>query len=224
MSVRSISEDNLEHYIKKFNIDSFLNDRLLSHIEIFPLEAYETLIAEQSIPDYFYLLVEGQIKCAHYHSNGTLAVVQIMHPFSALGDVELINNNLTITAAVATRPSIALGIRTSTVREEGMNDPLFLQFISKELVKKLHDSTALRLGHLLPVKSRLALYVVSKPDAVDGNIIVFPEKEALASMLGTTYRHLNRVLRELIVENTIGTGYPGVRIRNIMNLQKLIDD
>lgn len=223
MSERSFGEKNLEYYIKEFNIGRFLNEKLLSHIQILHLEAYETLIAEQSIPQYFYLLVEGQIKCAHYHSNGTLAVVQIMHPFSALGDVELINKHRAMTAAVATRPSVVLGIPASIIRDEGMNDPLFLQFISEELVKKLHDSTALRLGHLLPVKSRLALFVVSKPDAADGNILVFPEKEALASMLGTTYRHLNRVLKELMEENTIGPGYPGVRIKNIINLQKLIE-
>ena len=224
MSEKFVKEKKLDHYIKEFNIDSFLNERLISHLKIFHLEAYETLIAEQSIPQYFYLLVEGQIKCAHYHSNGTLAVVQMMHPFSALGDVELINKNRSITAAVAASRSVVLGIPASIVRDEGMNDPLFLQFISEELVRKLHDSTSLRLGHLLPVKSRLALFVVSKPEAEEGAIIVFPEKEALASMLGTTYRHLNRVLKELIEENTIGAGYPGVRILNILNLQKLIDD
>ena len=219
----SIKDNELAHYIKKYKIDSFLNPRLLKQIKIFHLKSYETLITEQTIPQYLYLLVEGHIKCAHYHSNGTLAVVQLMHPFSALGDVELINNNLTITAAVATQPSTVLGILTSIVREEGMNDPLFLSFINKELVKKLHDSTALRLGHLLPVKSRLALFIISKPNASDGKVVIFPEKEALASMLGTTYRHLNRVLKELIEENTIGEGYPGVRIRNIINVQKLIN-
>jgi CRP/FNR family transcriptional regulator, putaive post-exponential-phase nitrogen-starvation regulator len=105
-----------------------------------------------------------------------------------------------------------------------LNYPLFLKFISKELVKKLNDSTSLRLGNLLPVKSRLAFFVVSKPDAANGNIIVFPEKGALASIPGTSYRHLNRILKELIEENIIGEGYPGVRIKNILKLKKLVDD
>lgn len=216
--------EELDFYINKFSIENILNERLISHLEVIRLKPFQTLIAEHSIPQYFYLLVEGQIKCAHYHANGILAVVQMMHPFSALGDVELINNNLTITAAVATRDSVVLGIKASVVRKEGMDDPNFLRFVSKELVNKLHDSTSLRLGHLLPVKSRLALYMVSKPGAEEGKIVVLPDKEALASMLGTTYRHLNRVFKELIDENTIGTGYPGVRILNMKNLQSLIDD
>jgi len=54
-------------------------------------------------------------------------------------------------------------------------------------------------------------------------VVILPEKETLASMLGTSMRHLNRVLKDLIDENTIGNGYPGVRIKNVVNLQKLID-
>jgi CRP/FNR family transcriptional regulator, putaive post-exponential-phase nitrogen-starvation regulator len=219
----SIEDNELEYYIKKFSIDSFVNDRMLSQMKIFHFKAYETVIAEQTKTQYVYFLVEGQLKCAHYNSNGTLAVVAMMHPFSTLGDVEIISNDLTVTSVVTICSSIILGIPVSIVRKEGMNDPLFLKFISEELVKKLHSSTSLRLGHLIPVKSRLALYILSKPEAGEGKIIVLPEKEALASMLGTTYRHLNRVLKELIEEDTIGTGYPGVRIRDIEKLQKLID-
>lgn len=223
MSRRSAEGNEIMNYIKEFKMDSFLNEKLLSQIEIFDFEAYETVMAEQSKTEYLYFLVEGQIKCAHYHSNGTLAVVAMINPFAVLGDVEIINNDLTVTAAVTTLPSIILGIPVTAVQKEGLNDPVFLRFIGQQLVKKLHSSTSLRLGHLLPVKSRLALFILSKPDVSNGKIIIFPEKETLASMLGTTYRHLNRVLKELVEENTIGKGYPGVKIKNRENLQKLID-
>jgi CRP/FNR family transcriptional regulator, putaive post-exponential-phase nitrogen-starvation regulator len=219
----SFKENELEYYIKKFNINSFVNDRLLSQMKIFHFEAYDTVMTENTIIEYLYFLVDGHLKCAHYNSNGTLAVVAMMHPFSVLGDVEIISNDLTLTSVVTTGCSTVLGIPISIVRNEGLNDPIFLKMICEELVKKLNSSTSLRLGHLIPVISRLALYILSRPGAIEGKVIVLPEKEALASMLNTTYRHLNRVIKELKEENTIGDGYPGVKIKNIMNLQKLID-
>ena len=110
MSKRHSEGNEVMNYIKEFKMDSFLNEKLLSQIRIFDFEAYETVMAEQSKTEYLYFLVEGQIKCAHYHSNGTLAVVAMINPFAVLGDVEIINNDLTVTAAVTTRPSAILGI------------------------------------------------------------------------------------------------------------------
>ncbi len=219
----SKKENELEYYIKKFNIDSFVNNKMLKQMKVFHFKAYETIFAEQTKAQYVYFLVDGQLQCAHYNSNGTLAVVAMMNPFSTLGDIELINNDLTETAVVTLCASTLLGIPLSIIQKEGLNDPLFLKFICRELVNKLHSSTSLRLGHLIPVKSRLALFILSKPEVLEGRVVILPEKEALASMLSTTYRHLNRVFRELIVEDTIGCSYPGVKIKNIMNLQKLID-
>lgn len=223
MTKESQVEEELGYYIKKYNMEQFLNERLVKNIKLFHLNPYETLMTEQTETPYLYFLVYGQLKCAHYNSSGVLAVVAMIYPFSALGDVEVINNDLTVTSVVSTCASTVLGIPSSIVRKEGLNDPLFLQFICNELIRKLHSSTSLRLGHLIPVKSRLALYILSKPDAKEGKIIILPEKETLASMLGTTYRHLNRVMKDLIEEDTIGSGYPGVRIKKISNLQKLMD-
>ena len=218
-----LSGSEIRDYIDRFRMDRFLNEKLIEHLQLFHFNAYDTIMREQTEISYLYFLVDGQIKCAHYNSNGTLAVVAMMHPFAILGDVEIIGNDLTMTSVVTTCPSKVLGIPVPVARKEGLNDPIFLKFLCKGLVEKLHNSTTLRLGHLVPVKSRLALYILSKPDVANGSVIILPEKEALASMLGTTYRHLNRVMKELIDENTIGSGYPGLRINKIKDLQKLID-
>jgi len=42
--------------------------------------------------------------------------------------------------------------------------------------------------------------------------VVLPDKEGLASLLGTTTRHLNRVLKELVAFGCISDGYPLVHI------------
>ena len=72
---------------------------------------------------------------------------------------------------------------------------------------------------MLPVINRLATYILSQ--ASDGDTVILPDKEGLASLLGTTSRHLNRVLRELVESGSISAGYPRMRILNRRALEDL---
>ena len=118
-------ETEIRSYIDRFQMDRFLNDKLMKNLELFHLNAYETIMRERTEIPYIYFLVDGQVKCAHYNSNGTLAVVAMMHPFAVLGDVEIIGNDLTMTSVVTTCPSKVLGIPAPAARKEGLNDPAF---------------------------------------------------------------------------------------------------
>jgi CRP-like cAMP-binding protein len=212
---------SLEYYIEKHSLRTILDDPLLSALRIRRLESSQTLFREQERISFLYLLVEGRVRCAHYHTNGTLAVVDTMEPFQALGDVELYYGQLSTTAVISTEDTVLLEIPVAVVHREGMDDPAFLRFMVSELTDKLMRSTSLRLGHLLPVKSRLALYLLT--GAGGEQVVILPEKDVLASLIGTTYRHLNRTLAELIDEGCIGSAYPGVRIRDREALNRILD-
>ena len=216
------SDKRIDQYIRQYDLERFLNRKLLEEIRLFRYDSYQTVLFEQTKVRYLYFVAEGQLKCAHYHPNGTLAVVAMLSPLNAIGDVELLDDSCTSTAVVTTRPTTLLGIPMTAIQQYGMEDPRFLRFVIGQLVSKVRDSTSLRLGNLLPVKSRLALYIMTKPGAETGGVVILPEKEVLASMLGTTYRHLNRVMKELIQEEAIGTGYPGVRVKDKGKLNRLI--
>lgn len=212
---------DLDFYIGKFSLETILNGRLLNALRVRRLESSGTLFREQAQVPFLYLLVEGRVRCAHYHSNGTLAVVDTMEPFQALGDVELLHGQLSTTAVISTEETVVLELPVAVVLREGMDDPVFLRFIISELTDKIMRSTSLRLGHLLPVKSRLALYLLTGGDGEE--VVILPEKDVLASLIGTTYRHLNRTLGELVDEGCIGSGYPGVRIRDREALNRIVD-
>ena len=212
----------IDYYTDKYSLKNILNSVLIENMKMYRFESYKTIFPEQKEIPMFYLLVEGELRCAHYNANGTLAVVAISKPLTALGDVEILNNNPASTAVMTTAPSVLLGIPMDKVRKHGLEDPVFLRFIIEQLVDKLYFSTSLILGHILPVKSRFALYIMTRPESGSSNVIILPEKEVLASMLGTSVRHLNRVLKELASEEAIGTGYPGIRIKDKKLLNSLI--
>lgn len=68
---------------------------------------------------------------------------------------------------------------------------------------------------------RLAMYMLAQP--MQGDMVTLPSKEDLASLLGTTTRHLNRVLRQLTDIGAIDGAYPRLHIRDCDLLHNLLD-
>lgn len=219
MRVRD-AEERLQRYIERYDMAGFLNDDLLRHLQIFRFPAYSNIYMEQDEQHVLYFLVAGQVQCSHYHPNGKLAVLALTEPFAVIGDVEIFNTAKMMSNVVATRDTVMLGIYSDFVHRYGAEDPRFLRFIIDQLSHKFYQNNALQRNWVLPVINRLALYILSQRVNEQG-WIVFPDKEELASLMGTTTRHLNRVLRELADAELIHSEYPLVRMLDRAVLQEL---
>ena len=103
-----------------------------------------------------------------------------------------------------------LGIASEVVARYGADDPRFLRFLIDQLREKLYKTNSLQVNQGLPVLSRLAMYILAQQPQDD--LVTLPGKEQLASLLGTTTRHLNRVLNQLTETGAIGGTYPRLRV------------
>jgi CRP-like cAMP-binding protein len=200
-------------------MDDFLNKNLIENLRLFRFSVYSNIFIEQTEQDFLYFLVEGRVQCTHYHGNGKAAVIALSTPFCAIGDVEIMSRERINSNVIASIPSVMLGIPVNIVRRYGTDDPKFLRFLIHELGKKLYTNDSLRKNQALPVASRLVLYILSEPEIHPG-MISLPDKETLASLLGTTERHLNRILHDLSAAGGIGRGYPAVRIIDRSKLEE----
>jgi CRP-like cAMP-binding protein len=198
-------------YVARFDMARFLNDDLLCRLQVFRFPAYSYVYVEQDEQHHLYFLVEGQVQCSHYHLNGKLAVIALSQPFSAIGDLEILSKETVNSNVIATRQTTMLGLAKDDVHRYGADDPRFLRFLLDQLRDKLYKTDALQTNQVLPVINRLAVYILAQ---AAGDEAVLPDKEALASLLGTTPRHLNRVLKALTEMGCISAGYPLVRILN----------
>lgn len=214
------AEEELQHYIVRYNMVNFLNDDLLRHLQLFRFPAYSNIYLEQDEQQVLYFLVEGQVQCSHYHANGKLAVLALTNPFAAIGDVEIFNTTTVMSNVISTRDTTMLGIPSVYVHRYGAEDPRFLRFIISQLSEKFSDRNALQRNQVLLVINRLALYILSQPANEEG-WVTLPGREELASLLGSTPRHLNRVLKELIDSGHIDYEYPCLRIVDRIALQDL---
>lgn len=213
------STEAIEHYVARYDMASFLNKDMLAHLRLFHFPPYTNVFYEEDEQHYFYLLVEGQVQCSHYHENGKLAVLALSTPFTALGDLEILTRQPVRSNVITTKDTVMLGLPTTVVERYGANDPRFLRFLIDQLREKLYKQDSLHKHQVLPVVNRLAVYILSEQKNGGADEVELPGKEDLASLLGITPRHLNRVLRQLVEAGSISATYPRVRVLDPAALQ-----
>lgn len=214
-------EKSIEDYVSQYHMAGFLNKDLLRALRRFDFPAYSNVYIEQDELHYFYFLVEGQLQVNHYHWNGKVVVFALARPFAAMGDLEIFSDRRMTSNVIATEDTIMLGIATPVVERYGADDPRFLRFVIEQLRDKIFKTALLQVNHMLPVINQLAAYILMHPAHAESDVIILPGKEELASLLKTTPRHLNRVLKELVSSGAISAGYPLVHILSRQALHDL---
>lgn len=206
------SEENIQEYVAKYDMSRFLNKDLLRHLQLFHFAAPANIYHEQDEQHYLYFLVEGSVQCSHYQLNGQVAVFALSTPFAAIGDLEILSDEPVWSNVIALEETTMLGIRSDVITHYGANDPKFLRFLIEQLRQKLYKTNSLQVNQGLPVIQRLAMYILAQQPQSD--VVTLPEKEQLASLLATTTRHLNRVLKQLTEAGAIGGKYPQLCVLN----------
>lgn len=214
------AEKTIQHYVALFEMAHFLNNDLLRHLHLFRFPAYSHVYTEQDEQHYLYFLVEGEVQCSHYHWSGKLAVIALSKPFTVIGDVEILSEQSVRSNVIATQQTTMLGIARDIVERYGADDPRFLRFLIHQLREKLYKTNVLQVNQVLPVINRLAVYIMAQLTE-EGEGVILPSKEELASLMGITPRHLNRVLKEMVEMGALDAGYPRVCIRNRSTLEAL---
>jgi len=213
-------DKTIDAYVAQYALADVLNDRLLDALRLVTFPIYSTVCVEGAEQHYLYFLVEGQVQCSHYHPNGKLAVIAMSNPLTAIGDLEILDEDYLRSNVIATQPSTMLAIPKDIVQTYGAADPEFLRFLLDQYRGKIYRSNAIQMSQVLPLNSRLSLYMLSQLS--EGNTsVILPAKDELASLLGTTTRHLNRVIRQLVDAEYISAGYPMVTILDHPALEAL---
>lgn len=213
----------IDDYLTKFNLKIHLNEKLINNmsIKIFNKDEYIYKLNEQV--DFFYLLVEGRAKVMTLAANGRSLVLCLSTPLSVMGDLEFLNYSLADCNVIALEKCTCLAIPIAIVHEYGFNDCNFLRFIINTLGNKIrNNSTYSSINLLYPLENRLASYLLSlyyknnkSPSFTIDSIT------NIADLLGTSYRHLNRVISKFIKEGAIIKNKRIICISNIEILKQL---
>lgn len=200
---RIFNNELLNYYIAENDIESIFDNDMLKHTQLHFYEKNEFILKAGFELEYYYLFVDGKIKVSYLLENGKSILLKFYKDFNPLGDVELINNTPIRCNIETIEDSYLVAVPADILRKNYMDNPKFLHYIINSLSDKFYavcNNSSYNLVY--PLINRLSSYLVEHITDKD-YIVLNSSYIEIAQFLGTTYRHLNRILKELEVEAVI---------------------
>ncbi|WP_028595034.1 Crp/Fnr family transcriptional regulator [Paenibacillus assamensis] len=199
--------DTIQHYLVNYELDNvfvpFHSNSLPLQLRVY--EPNELVLREGEELDGIYFQVAGKTKVSSSVETGKALLLRFCHPLSVFGDIELIQQVMIQSQVEAVEQTTFLFLNKRTVETEMMTNPIFLHELLKHLSYKLQTcTTASRINLLASVEERFASYLLTTHLQNEfGKEMLTPHIPEIASLLGTTPRHLNRVIVKLNEMNII---------------------
>lgn len=222
------SRSLLKKYIKKYRINEMFSNNLEEHMELIAFEKGEYLSRDGECVEHLLFFVKGKAKVYINLENGKSLLLCFYYPFMLFGDLELVSQNPASTNTVVIDEVHCIALPLSRVREELLKDSRFMGCVCASLGDKLERASKNGTINLLyPLENRVASYIIATMEKVQGEDKLFQFNENLtnlAELLGTSYRHLLRVLNKLVEENFLEKQKGGYVVINEDKLRDLAAD
>ena len=171
----------------------------------------------QAITELTYIL-SGKVKIVRSLFNGKEHILETLNQPQILGDVELMTNQPAGSSVIALEEVQAVQLPLNN-KEALLKDPVFLYQIGRNLAMALHkQGITASTNASYSVKERLATHILKSEEE---NIFQL-SPSILASRFGTSYRHVQRVIKQFIDQGIIEKeAFKTYRILERQTLEKL---
>ena len=192
----------LSYYINKFEIKKIFTKNIEDNMELHYFKKGSHICVKGESLDYFYFFVKGRAKVYISTPNGKSLLVRFYSPVQIVGEIELLNKIEFQCNIQAIRDCICIAVPRKIIEEKYLKDSKFLHYISTHLALKLASlSVSYSVNILYPLENRLASYILASYTNEDNNNT--ENLTQIAEFLGTSYRHLLRVVKEFELEKII---------------------
>ncbi|MEK4762708.1 cyclic nucleotide-binding domain-containing protein [Viridibacillus sp. FSL E2-0187] len=202
------NHEQLNNYLKEYQLESIFNKSLIEHLALYSFEQGEDICSQGDTSQYLYILVKGKIKIFTSSSEGRKLILSFKTPLYLIGDIEYVQDIDIINTVEAVSPVIMIGIQYQWLKKFGSEYTPLLRFLLETVTRKFYiKSNFLSFNLLYPVEVRLASYLLSisfyDSDANNDSGLSINRLRDVADLIGTSYRHLNRVIQQLCAEGLI---------------------
>jgi len=197
--------EDINYYIDKYKFFDILPKNLLIKSNIMSLKSKDILCAQGDFINKLFFLVEGRLKTTAPLPNGQQLLLRFSHPLSVVGELEIFNDIKIQSLVTCEENSRLIYYDKQDIINYAYNYMPFMHYINKELGYKLYTlSNAASINLLYPLINRFSSYLLSFNNA---NIRTYElhtdSLKNIAELLGTSPRHLRRVISKLTKENII---------------------
>ncbi|WP_059170507.1 Crp/Fnr family transcriptional regulator [Bacillus sp. FJAT-27445] len=226
-----LDRDLKESFLEEHGLREIFEESLMPHLGLYSFEQGELVCSQGDHSEFLYVLVKGKIKIFTTSPEGRTLILSFKTPLEIIGDIEYIQERDIINTVEAVSPALFLGIHYRWLRKYAENHAPLLKFILGIITEKFYaNSHAANFNLMYPVEVRLASYLlsVSYDESAGGNSgrLSTEELADAANLIGTSYRHMNRVIRKFseagLIERKKGfvwiidrEGMQGLASRNI---------
>ncbi len=220
--MRKVFDDMLlNNYIKKHNIDKIFDNEILKQSQLYFYEKEEYILEAGEELEYYYLLVEGKIKIYYSFENGKSMPLKFYTAFNTIGDLELLKDIPILCNVDAIEDTYFIAIPSAMLREKYFDNVKFLRHLVDSLSEKLYGTiNNSSYNFIYPLTNRLSSYLIEHLTDEDC-IILNSSYLDIAQFLGTTYRHLNRTLKEMEAKSIIKCEDKKIYVLDIDELREL---
>lgn len=215
----------LETKLREYHIEEMFNREKQPPFTLQQYGQDEIVLLEGSELESLLFLVEGKVKITSSVETGKSLLLRFVQPFSIIGDIELVRNVPIQSQVKAVNECLLIGLHFDYIKQYEMNNPRFLHTLLEHVSYKLQTcTTASRVNLLASVENKFASYLMSTissdPDNIFGMELKTSNIKEIADLLGTTYRHLNRVIHSLSEKKIIERDKNSIRILNWSYLER----
>lgn len=216
-------------YLKRFQIEPIFNEEILPYLSLYHFEQGEFICTQGEPSPYLYVLVKGKVKIYMTSPEGRTHIRSFKTAPAVIGDIEYVRDVSAINTVEAVSSVCMIGVQYRWLKKYCADDPQLLQFLLKEITNKFYINTNSMSFHLLhPVEVRLASYLLSvsydeTDDQFIGPLSTGSLKDA-ANFIGTSYRHLNRILQQFCTAGLIERSKGFIHVKDKDGLRAMVSE
>lgn len=215
---------NKEKFLLQYQLEKVIDEPLRSSANLHYFKKGERICSQGDFISDLYILVEGQIKIYTNSLQGKTLILCFKDPVEVIGDIEYIQKKPVINTVEAVSDVCMLKIPYQAIDADGIHSVPLLQFLLKVITEKFYIDTSFTSFNMLhPVETRLASYLLSMYPLENNGTKqqVFFKTADLANLLGTSYRHINRVIKRFSQDQLIVREKGVITIVNRQRLKEL---
>ncbi|NOV04831.1 Crp/Fnr family transcriptional regulator [Paenibacillus planticolens] len=190
--------DRIKQYLSQYGLEHVLPEGLRQHLALYRFESDEALCLQGEEPQYIHFIVQGKVKVYTTSTEGKTLLINFTTPLGVIGEIECLRRKENLNTVTAVSPVETIGFHKRWLSQyEG--EVSFLRFLLDMVTDKFYlKSISLSYNLLYPVEVRIASYLLSISTEDENGAFSGVSMTSLkdtANLIGTSYRHLNRVLQ-----------------------------
>lgn len=220
----------VQKYLDQYDFSHILDDALIQQMTLHRFNPGEHIVRSHEKPETFYFYVEGKSKVYQLMENGKSLLCRFYNPPEIVGDVELFSGMPNVCNLQALTPVTCVGIPVEKIRKAAESNTQMLILFCRSLGLKLASFNMISaVNQKYPLENRLASYLAAvwetgKKGEMCINEIHTNNMTELADLLGSSYRHLTRTIKQFKEKGIIAKQNREITILDRQQLQGLAKD